>query len=557
MDLRPIPALLVVASLSLPVLSAGAQSGAVMPAPPTARGDAIQVQELPALNPNEVGLLDEQHGGLGLDLWRGTSLGLIGKGLPLLPEQPGWRTLRALQLRLLQSTASLPTGILAGEPVIALRAGKLSAMGAHGAALALLRLVPGPAMTPLLRHLVIDNALADGAFATACDQEAALRSAQGGDNYTIELQVFCQFAAGHGNDAGLGVDLLRDQKLKDPLFFAAAEVLGGLPPVRLDAIKEFTPQSLAIASLARLALPETLAATAPPALLPILAGATGAPTELRLAAAERGIGLGSVPAAQLRILYDALPFTPADLAAAASESGRTVKGRALLYRAAAAEPLPVARTEMIQRGLAADAMVGTQLYAPLLAALPATPDLIAFAPWVVRALLAAGQTEAARPWFDLLKREGPLRIGGETTLAALLPLARLAGLVEPLSAADLIAWRQARNESPIDSGKHGLFLLCLLSALGDALPEDERLALLDGPAVISGKVSRSALAIGLATAAAARRRGETVLYVLLGLGEQRDVEPAEFARLIGDLRAVGLDGDARALALELALAFGI
>ena len=81
--------------------------------------------------------------------------------------------------------------------------------------------------------------------------------------------------------------------------------------------------------------------------------------------------------------------------------------------------------------------------------------------------------------------------------------------------------------------------------------------LLDGPSVITGKVSRSALSVGLLTAASAQRKGETALYTLLALGDSRDAEPAEFARLVASLKAAGLPNDARALAVELALAYGI
>jgi hypothetical protein len=112
MNHRPTLALLLL-GLSLPFLPAAAQSGPLplLPSPtavPEPPPDKVSVVDLPALNPDEVGLLDDAHGGLGVDLWHGSSLALIGKGLPLLPDQPGWRSLRALQLRLLQSGATLP-----------------------------------------------------------------------------------------------------------------------------------------------------------------------------------------------------------------------------------------------------------------------------------------------------------------------------------------------------------------------------------------------------------------------------------------------------------------
>jgi hypothetical protein len=202
-------------------------------------------------------------------------------------------------------------------------------------------------------------------------------------------------------------------------------------------------------------------------------------------------------------------------------------------------------------------VLAPQLYAAMLAALPASPDLSGFAPQAVRALLATGQSEAAKPWLGILRADALLSVASANAYAALKPLTRLAGLSEALTSVDLSAWRQARNDSAADAPKRALLLLCLLSSLGDTPPETEWLALLDGPAVISGKISRSALVAGLQSAATAQKRGETALFALLALGDQRDVEPGQFAQIIGALRAVGLDSDARAFALELALAYGL
>jgi hypothetical protein len=551
------------AGVTLPRLATHAQIPLAPPPPPIEQTEPlpqsgpIQVQELASLNPDEIGLLDEQHGGLGLAMWKDSSLGLVSKALPLLPNQPGWRSLRALEIRLLESAATLPAGKAAGEPMIALRVGKLAGMGVNDGVAALLRLLPSPAMTPILRRLEIDSALLSGDGAGACAQEPALRAGLGNDNYALELQVFCQFLGGRGKEAGLGIDLLRDQKVKDPLFFAAADALSGLPPAKADGMNEATPVALALASLAKLPLPESGFGLAPSAYLPFLARAPGASLESRLAAAERAVAAGTASPELLRQTIEAIPYSPAELLAAANESGKTVKGRALLYRAAASQVLPAARAELIQRAMAADPVMAPLLYGPMLASLPASPDLAGFAPWAVRALLAGGQTEAARSWVGIVRADAILSAGSANAAAALKPLARLAGLADPLSSADLAAWKQARNESAADFTKHSLLLLSLLSALGDTPPENEWLALLDGPAVISGKVSRSALTVGLISASAAKRRAETAMYVLLSLGEQRDVEPAEFAQLVASLRAVGLDADAKALALELALAYGI
>jgi len=564
MFLRLKPYLAALAGLTLPASALFAQVS-LAPAPaaqptqpiqPAFQGEKpperIQVQELASVKPDEAGLLDEAHGALGQTMWSGSSLGLITRGLSLLPNQPGWRALRGLELRLLESPATLPDGKQGGESVVSLRAGKLEAMGAPDAASQLLGRIPGPQMSPTQRRLQVDAALLAGDYAGACAQEPALRAALQTDSYAQQVQVLCQFAAGKGNEAGLGIDLLRDQKLKDPAFFAAADALAGVPPAKLDWVAQVSPASLAMAVLAKLPLADTAIANAAPAVLPALARDQALAPETRIAAAERSVGMGAMPADLLRQLYES---TPGDVATAAAETGKSPKSRALLYKAVESQPIPTQRAELIQKALAGDPASATLVYAPVIVAIQPTPDLVSFAPWAIRALLAAGQFDATKPWFGLLRAEG--LVSGGQAAAALKPLARIAGFADPLNASDLAAWRQARNEAPAEAAKRTLLLMSLISALGDTPPEEDWLPLLDGPSVISGKVSRSALSVGLMTAAGAQRKGETALYALLALGDTRDAEPAEFARLIAALNAAGLKNDARALALEVALAYGI
>src|SRR5579859_314103 len=324
MFLRPMLFLSALAGFTLPAAALFAQ---VSLAPPPAAPEQpppiekpperIQVQELASLNPNEAGLIDEAHGALGQAMWTGTSPGLIGRGIPLLPNQPGWRALRSLEVRLLESPASLPEGKTGSESVVSLRAGKLEAIGAAGAAAQLLSHVPGPQMTPTQRRLQVDAYLLSGDYASACAQEPALRSALQSDNYAQQVQVFCQFQAGKGNEAGLGIDLLRDQKLKDPAFFAAADALSGLPPAKLDWASGLSPVSLAMAVQAKLPLADTAVAAAPPAVLPALARDPALAPETRIAAAERAVGLAMIPADSLRQLYETTPGDTANVSAEA------------------------------------------------------------------------------------------------------------------------------------------------------------------------------------------------------------------------------------------------
>ena len=60
-------------------------------------------------------------------------------------------------------------------------------------------------------------------------------------------------------------------------------------------------------------------------------------------------------------------------------------------------------------------------------------------------------------------------------------------------------------------------------------------------------------------AAQAKRLGETVLttLILARAGDRLGTEPVVLARAVAGLKAVGLDAEARAIALEAALAAGI
>ena len=66
------------------------------------------------------------------------------------------------------------------------------------------------------------------------------------------------------------------------------------------------------------------------------------------------------------------------------------------------------------------------------------------------------------------------------------------------------------------------------------------------------------LGLALRNAAAARRVGETVLFSLIALGDRGPglSDPAALAEALAALRQIGLQADARALAIDAALANG-
>ncbi|HXP95120.1 MAG TPA: antifreeze protein [Telmatospirillum sp.] len=536
------------------------------------RGDRIQVQDLGVLDPNATGVLDEKHGGFGTDMWAGTSIGIVQKVLPLLPGATPWHSLQRLERTLLLTAAGVPAGKPFGDSLIKLRADRLWAMGELDGLNALLKGLPDPAFTPALRRLQVDSALLAGDVATACQQAPALRLQAASDAFPAKLQIFCQFSSGKGNEAGLGVDLLREQKVSDPAFFAAADALAGISPGKTDGFANPTPLTLAMARLAKLPLPESVVtATLPASLLRAIATTATATQEARLAAAEKAEAFGAIDTELLRQLYEQVTFTSQELTAPVTAAGtdKGVRSRALLFRAAVQQTLPSAKVEIIAKalGLAGESVgyfTAARLYAPQIAALRPTPDLASFSIVAARALYAAGRFDAATAWVTLAR-------SGDPSVAAaavgLWPLARMATTDAPqaVPTGTLAAWRKARGEFPPAIAQRRL-LVCfgLLAALGDKVTGDDWLALYDDPAtggaaLPAASAQRGALWHGLRVATEDLRLGETVMFSLASFGDGglAQADPTDLYRVVAALHLIGLDGDARALAVEAAIANGL
>jgi hypothetical protein len=126
------------------------------------------------------------------------------------------------------------------------------------------------------------------------------------------------------------------------------------------------------------------------------------------------------------------------------------------------------------------------------------------------------------------------------------------------SSTQYAAWRAARELPPDQAERRALVALDLLQAVGEKVPQTEWLSLSPVPAVTPAQ-PRPAVKAMLRAAAEGLRLGETVLLSLVALGETGldKADPDSLNRVIAALRLVGLEKEARELAVEAALANGI
>lgn len=541
--------------------------------PPAPPAGAIQVDALRTPDADSVGTLGA-GGGFGVAMWQGTSRAVVDALLPRLPVDAASPAMRDLAHRLLLSVAAVPRGGAGDEggeaagkgTLIALRARLLAAMGDQAGVGALLEMVPARSDNEPLMRIETDARFLANDNARACPL-AAEQIVRNPSPYWQKAFIFCQALAGEHDRAALGIALLRETGEADDVFYVLVDALSGSQVPSLDSMPQPTPLHLTMARAANVQLPADVIASDAPGVLGTVAVSPNAPVELRLEAAERAEAAGALAVDVLRQLYTSVSFSEEALAnplsKAEAESGPL--SRALLYRTALVQTVPTARAEAIGRALDLAREGGryasaVRAFLPVLAQVTPSAELMWFAPEAVRAFLVGGDHQALRRWLGLMRAGALFDEGVRAVLWDVLPLARLAGSedAEAWSAEQLRPWWQRRDGGD-EARRRAALLYTLLEALGDDLPEDLWEALLDGPQRTMVAMPRPALWQRLAAAADGGRVGETVLLSLLALGEggPAAANPVILRRVLVGLRSVGLEAEARAIAVEAAVAAGI
>ncbi|HUC69195.1 MAG TPA: hypothetical protein VMA53_27510 [Stellaceae bacterium] len=519
------------------------------PAPAAATDEAIRTTPLAPVDSAWIGALEGGANALPDSMWQGTPRRFVAAALPQL--QP--TTSPALQLlahRLLLSNAIAPSGEdPPNQPgLAALRVERLIALGEVDGALGVLEALPAETRTDPLDHERAELYFAKNDVAGACR-----RVQEGIDHYqTVWWQralIACQTLAGQRAEASLGLSLLREQKAPpDRVFDELIDAAEG-HAIRITSLPDPSPILVTLLAAAKLPLPAEAAASADLPTLLAWAGNEAVPPLQRLAAAERATDLGAMPPSVLGDLYAKVEFKPDELGSAIrqAKAPATPRERALLYQVARNDPASAVRATALKALLAearkrGDFFTTARLVAPILAQLPPSGDLGPFAAEAVRTLYAGGRPEAATPW---------LVYADPATVPLLLALPQLAG---PGGDAKVLHDAVAAAGHNADLAR---LLLSLMTALGiEVTPGDW--APLIAPAH-DAPLPNAALWLDQQQAAAGNRVGETVLTTLLlaRAGDHLSTEPIVVAAAVSGLKAVGLDQDAHALAVEAALAAGL
>ncbi len=529
------------------------------PSPPGSSGE-VRVQALDPFDPDGVGLIEPPEG-LGPTIWHGTNRSRAEELITRLSQPVRSRATAALLRRLLLSIAAPPAG-RGTRSFLALKAEQLAAQGDLESAAALLRATPTPVADPGIQRLHVDHMLLAADTDGACTEIRTLvRNST--EPYWLKVQIFCQIMSGQRDAAAFSLDVLREQgQLRDPVFETLAQgLIRGREP-NIDSLPNPTALHLAMLRAAHLAPPPDAIQTRDVWTLAAIANGGSSDLLQRIGAAERLEALGAFRAEALSGLYDRVQFRDEEVhhALAIAEAPYGVRARALLYRAA--ERLhdePEARAKVVERAIALARAHGLyetalRINAPFILELSPSADLAALADDAARVAIAAGRDNDAEPWIQVMRgRTTAATPGQAAALDIALRLARGGGTRED-DRALLQTWARGRKSGP-DTAKRAAIFAVLLDAFRP-LDEPEQWKPPLAPDIAPN--TRPPLSRDIRQAAADGRKGEVVLLALILLGGQdpATLDPAVLGVVIPAMIDVGLEAEAREIAVEVAMAGG-
>ena len=525
---------------------------------------AITSRTLEAVDPDEFGLIGADEGAFDLDLWQGTNWPFVKAMMQRIPGVTTSAIIRSLSSRLLLSGGRVPSGKPPSESFVGLRIDRLLALADTESALQLIKAVPGDQRSDALTHIEADTLFLHNRNAEGC---ASVRSVneRSGASYWRQALSFCFTLDGNYTRAAMIADLLREREDGvDPTFFDIIDALGGLQGVEISSISHPTGLVLAMIRASSLRVPQTLGISGAPAILRWIARAPNADIDLRVDAAERSLVGGLIAAGEILSIYGGVPFTPDELTDPAGHAAENwgPRARALLVHIAAAETTPPQRAKALQRALELGRERGgyhaiALASAPIVSAITPQADLLWFSREAARALLTAGRFTDGLAWYQLAASNRELSDEATAAEDDLWPLAALAS--EGVGSEPLGEWySQLKIGDEDESARKAILLLSFLESLGRSPDKAHWLALAESSMVRHSPTLNRAWSRSLEEASTHGRVGETVLLIVVGAGVTGGYfQGSAAADAIAALRRIGLEEEARQLALESALAAGL
>ena len=524
----------------------------------------VAVQNLQELDRDSIGLLDDNQGGLGADMWSGISRSFVTRLLVLLPSRINSPIMRNLMRRLLLTEAVAPKKVRSQPALLPLRIGALFETGDLKSALALISLTSNRTSEEGLARIGIDGRLFGNDTAGAC-QLVQVQSDQFKGVYWQKAAAFCLAMSGKMAQANLISDLLAENTNSlNPAFFSAMDKLSGAASPKISSLKAPSALMLSLMRSAGLILPKDVVEDASPSALRSISLSPNAPIEVRLAAGELARVLGVIGSKRLGEIYNA---TDSDSTLITNpiqylSENWGPKGRAFLAQIVEKQEDTVERAKIIDEALKLAQKKGewkiTALaMVPYVETMEPSADLAWFAGTAARIFIATGNYKSARNWLESSKDQ-EMKLSNRIDLYPLITLITKSDVTR-VQVVELRNWWKTQNVLGDGGLAKARTFFSLLNSMGVAIPSDLWAEVLDDGQPMQKIGPKATIRNALSQVAEDGSRGATVAMTLIALGERGILDQNLFAveMSIKALRRIGLKQEARAIALETAIGAGL
>ncbi|OUR77676.1 hypothetical protein A9Q83_09135 [Alphaproteobacteria bacterium 46_93_T64] len=532
-------------------------------AEPVKSGDFV-VQQLDAIHPATIGLINSDNGSLGQNMWQGTSTQLAAVLVDKIKRPDHSPQMLDLYRRLLLTGAVLPDTGADAEKLLDLRISSLIGAGWFDEARSLLKRLPQNAETTERQKFSANLDLLQGKEKEACRVAYSQKNEANEDSFWKKLDIFCRVLADDFDKAELGAALLEEDGESDSLFFTIFAALVG-DKVDYSTI-EGSVSALHFAMLRHSkgqferSLVENSGLDVQKSMLALKerAGASALPIALNLVRAD-GVDTTAFIAEYTPSPVDDQNPQAADadtytvmldlLKSAETDSDRAIYIQALWQKAADA----------------GDLFAVSALTLPVLETLPVGNYGADFNHKAVQLFLVHGKQSKAQEWERASRRAAfqgtpDERLAARKGIAILDNFILLSGAkgIARWNAASFPNWRKITSEDEGQAEK-AAFLLSMMEVFGYSVTEEnwDNLLLMDQKLTASN--SNHALENNLVMAAVQGFVGKTVALSLLALGDEGPdkVSLTTLRAVTSALKNVGLVQEARQLALEVAVLRGL
>lgn len=398
--------------------------------------NAVQSLSLGTVDTEAVGTIDRSRGGLGIDMWNGTTRRTAAQLISDLPATPATHAARDLQERLLLSAAALPQDSKEIS-LLETRVAKLIEMGALDAAIDLIRAAPQGSRGSMLAQAEINALLIGAKIDEACSAVDSYGTSYD-ELFWLKAAAMCAFFANDPTTAAFSVDLVREMGDEgDATFFELVRTIRSGNAADPELLGELRPLDVALLAIAKQSIPTAQLESGNAASIIGITNAEATATNVRLEAARKAENLGLISAPRLAEIYQSVNFEQAALDGALDDASEGIQARqyAKLYQAAAQSDVPAARAEILAAlfetaGFEGDFMQAARLSAPLLSDIPVNGDFSWFAISALRASIAANNFERAANWLQVARSSANATNDIASRLSLMYPILAISGLEE-------------------------------------------------------------------------------------------------------------------------------